>query len=122
MKYGIAKEENIEQIYQLVQDTINAIYPLYYPQGAVKFFCGLHSRENIALDIENGFARVLLLDDCLVGTGSCNENHISRLFVVSGFQKKGYGSYIMECLEKEISLNNNVVYLEASLAAACFLF
>ncbi|TGY90815.1 hypothetical protein E5329_24185 [Petralouisia muris] len=46
----------------------------------------------MASDIENVFVRVLLLDDCLVGTGSCNENHISRLFVVSDFQKKGYGS------------------------------
>ena len=24
------------------------------------------------------------------------------------FQKKGYGSYIMQCLEKEISLNNTL--------------
>ena len=53
MKYEIAKKENIEQIYQLVQNTINAIYPLYYPQGVVEFFCGLHSKENIATDIEN---------------------------------------------------------------------
>ena len=120
MKYEIAKKENIEQIYQLVQNTINAIYPIYYPQGAVEFFRGLHSRENIASDIEKGFVRVLILDDCLVGTGSCNENHISRLFVVSDLQKKGYGSYIMNCLEKEIALNNNIVYLDASLAAACF--
>lgn len=120
MKYEIAKKENIEQIYQLIQNTINAVYPLYYPHGVVEFFCELHSRENIAADIENGFVRVLFLDDCLVGTGSCNQNHISRLFVVSDFQKKGYGSYIMKCLEKEISLNNNIIYLDASLAAACF--
>ena len=120
MKYEIAKKENIEQIYQLVQNTINAIYPLYYPQGVVEFFCGLHSKENIATDIENGFVRVLLSGDCLVGTGSYKENHISRLFVVSDFQKKGYGSYIMQCLEKEISLNSTIIYLDASLAAACF--
>ena len=120
VKYEIAKKENIEQIYQLVQNTINAIYPLYYPQGVVEFFCGLHSKENIATDIENGFVRVLLSGDCLVGTGSCKENHISRLFVTSDFQKKGYGSYIMQCLEKEISLNNTSIYLDASLAAACF--
>ncbi len=120
MKYEIAKNENMEQIYQLVQNTINAVYPLYYPQGAVEFFCGLHSRENIAADIENGFVRVLLSDGCLVGTGSRNKNHIARLFVASDFQKKGYGSYIMQCLEKEISLNSGSVYLDASLAAACF--
>jgi len=120
VKYEIAKKENTEQIYQLVQNTINTIYPLYYPKIVVEFFCGLHSRKNIAADIEKGFVRVLLLDGCLVGTGSCNKNHISRLFVVSDSQKKGYGSYIMQCLEREISLNNNIIYLDASLAAACF--
>ena len=120
MKYEIAKKENIEHIYQLVQNTINAIYPLYYPQEVVEFFQGLHSKENIETDIENGFVRVLLSGDCLVGTGSCKENHISRLFVTSDFQKKGYGSYIMQCLEKEISFNSTIIYLDASLAAACF--
>ena len=120
MKYEIAKKENLEEIYQLVQNTINTVYPVYYPQAVVQFFCEHHSRENIAADIENGLVRVLLSDDCLVGTGSCDKNHILRLFVVSDLQNKGYGSYIMQCLEKEISLNNDTIYLDASLAAACF--
>lgn len=47
MKYEIAKKENIEQIYQLVQNTINAIYPLYYPQGVVEFFAGFIQRKTL---------------------------------------------------------------------------
>lgn len=118
--YETAKKEHMELIYQLVQNTIKAVYPLYYPHGAVEFFCGLHSRENIAADIVNGFVRVLFLDQRLVGTGSRKQNHISRLFVDAHFQKQGYGSSIMQCLEEEISMNHNTIQLDASLAAACF--
>lgn len=88
----------------MVQNTINDIYPLYYPQGVVEFFCGLHSKENIATDIENGFVRVLLSGDCLVGTGSCKENHISRLFVASDFQKKDMAVILCNVLKKKYLL------------------
>lgn len=120
MKYAMAKKENTDPIYQLVQNTIKTIYPKYYPLEIVEFFCRLHSKENIAADIENGYVRVLFTDNCLVGTGSCVDNHILRLFVDPNFQGNGYGSYIMQCLEKEISINNNTVYLDASLAATRF--
>ena len=110
MKYEIAKKENIEQIYQLVQNTINAIYPLYYPQGVVEFFCGLHSKENIATDIENGFVRVLLSGDCLVGTGSCKENHISRLFVASDFQKMRNAHCRTWIMAKKLKIMENEKY------------
>lgn len=120
MQYSIAKKENTDQVYQLVQKTIKTIYPKYYPQGVVEFFCKLHSKENIAADIDTGFVRVLFVDNCLIGTGSCVENHISRLFVVPDLQGNGYGSYIMQCLEKEMSISNDAVYLDASLAATRF--
>ena len=31
MEYFRAKKEDLEQVYQLVQDTIQTIYPQYYP-------------------------------------------------------------------------------------------
>ena len=120
MEYLKAKKEDLGQIYQLVQDTIQTVYPQYYPHEIVAFFSSLHSKEKIAADIESGCVRALFLDNCLIGTGTFSENHITRLFVLPGFQKKGYGSYIMQCLEKEISLNSTIIYLDASLAAACF--
>lgn len=120
MEYLKAKEDDLEQIYQLVQDTIQAIYPKYYPHEVVEFFCNLHSKENIATDIEDGSVRALFLDNCLIGTGTFIENHISRLFVLSNLQNNGYGSYIMKCLEEEIALHHNVALLDASLSATLF--
>lgn len=120
MEYLKAKKEDLGQIYQLVQDTIQTIYPQYYPHEVVDFFSDLHSKENIAADIECGYVRVLFIDNCLIGTGTFSEDHISRLFVLPDFQKNGYGSYIMQCLEQEISAKHNLALLDASLCAVCF--
>ncbi len=120
MEYLRAKKADLGQVYQLVQDTIQTLYPRYYPQDIVNFFSNLHSKENIAGDIEKGFVRVLFLDNCFIGTGTFSENHISRLFVLPNFQKNGYGSYMMQCMEEEISANHNTAVLDASLCATCF--
>lgn len=40
------------------------------------------------------------MDGRLAGTGTCTENHITRLFVAPELQGRGYGSYLMERLEK----------------------
>lgn len=54
MEYLKARREDLEQVYQLVQDTIQTIYPQYYPHEIVGFFRNLHSKENIAADIDSG--------------------------------------------------------------------
>ena len=43
MEYFKASEEHAEQIYNLVQNTITAVYPRYYPEAVVDFFCSLHN-------------------------------------------------------------------------------
>lgn len=118
MEYIRATEENKEQIFQLVQDTITAVYPKYYPKEVVDFFCGHHSLESIVMDIKSGCIGVLLDDNRLVGTGSRKNNHITRVYVNPAFQGRGYGSYIMNCLEDEIALNYDTVCLDASLPAS----
>ncbi|MEE1055970.1 MAG: GNAT family N-acetyltransferase [Acutalibacteraceae bacterium] len=118
MKYTKATEKYTEQIYNLVQDTIITIYPKYYPQEVVDFFCKLHSKENILEDIKNGCVGILWDCDNLVGTGSYKENHITRVYVAPAFQGQGYGSCIMQKLENMISLKYNAVYLDASLPAS----
>lgn len=118
MEYIRATEENREQTFQLVRDTIAAIYPKYYPKEVVDFFCGHHSLESIAKDIKSGGVGVLLDDDRLVGTGSRKDNHITRVYVNPAFQGRGYGSYIMKCLEDEIALKYDTVCLDASLPAS----
>lgn len=118
MEYMKANETHIDTVFQLVQKTIKTIYPKYYPKEVVDFFCQLHNRKNIATDIKNGGVGILLDDMQIVGTGSCKENHITRVYVLPKLQGQGYGSYIMQTLENEIAKKYDRVYLDASLPAS----
>ena len=120
MKYIQAKESDINKVVELVRDTIKTIYPKYYPKEVVDFFCELHCYKNIAEDINKGNVGVLIVDNDIVGTGCYKGNHITRVYVSPEYQGKGYGSYIMECLEKEVALCSDVAYLDASLPACQF--
>ena len=119
MDYITATEQDLEQITALVQETIKTIYPKYYPKEVVDFFSELHCFGNIRKDVEDGRVGILKADNEIVGTGCFKENHITRVYVKPSAQKRGYGSYIMECLEKEISLQHDTVNLDASLSACC---
>lgn len=118
MEYIKATESDTEEIFRIVQDTIKTIYPRYYPQEVADFFCELHCRVNISKDIAAGFVGVLRDDNGIVGTGCYKDDHITRVYVKSEYQGKGYGSYIMQCLENEISVKYDTAYLDASLPAS----
>lgn len=117
MEYIRATKEHTEQIFNLVQETIITIYPKYYPNEIVDFFCQLHNKEDIEEDIKNGCVSILLKGDILLGTGSYKDNHITRVYVAPAFQGQGYGSYIMQNLENTIALKYDTVFLDASLPA-----
>ena len=46
-----AAANDFETVRQIAQETIRAVYPAYYPAGAVDFFCRHHSDESISADI-----------------------------------------------------------------------
>lgn len=119
MKYIKATKQDLEQITALVQETIQTIYPKYYPKEVVDFFCQLHCTENIRKDVEDGRVGIVKADNEIVGTGCFKENHITRVYVKPSNQRNGYGSYIMQCLEQEIGLQYDTVNLDASLPACC---
>ncbi len=118
MEYIKAYRDDCDKIYELVQNTIKAVYPKYYPKEVVDFFCELHNKDNILKDIENDCVGILIDNGNLIGTGSYIENHITRVYVSAEYQKQGYGSYIINCLENEISKSYSTVYLDASLPAS----
>lgn len=118
MEYIKAINKNVDDVFEIVQKTVTTIYPKYYPKEVVDFFCELHNRENIAKDIENGNVGILVVNDQIVGTGSYDGNHITRVYVLPEFQGKGYGSFIMQCVEDEISVKHHTVLLDASLPAS----
>lgn len=119
-EYSIRKcrQDDAEDVYRIVQDTVKTIYPRFYPSGVVDFFCGHHSKENIMQDIQNGNVSILMANARIVGTGSHEGNHITRVFVLPEFQGRGYGSLIMQYLEDEIARQYSAVRLDASLPAS----
>lgn len=120
MKYIKAALKDAGKIYTLVQETIQTIYPKYYPKEVVHFFCDLHSIDAIEKDIKAQAVGMLLDGESLIGTGTCRENHITRVFVLPGYQRNGYGCYIMQQLEAQIARAYDKVFLDASLPACRF--
>lgn len=118
MIYKLAKTEDLQIVYDVVQHTIKTIYPKYYPVEVVDFFCEHHSMEAIAKDIENGYVSVLRIDENIVATGCFVDNHITRVYVLPEYQKKGYGTFIMKTIEAQIGEKYDKAYLDASLPAA----
>lgn len=117
MEYVVAEEGQVDELYELVQRTIRAVYPRYYPQAVVESFCDLHSRDAIAADVAAGREGVVLAGGRVVGTGCRDGNHITRVYVAPGFQGRGAGSFIMQRLEDEIACDHATALLDASLPA-----
>jgi len=100
-----------------VYKTINTIYPHYYPRDVVEFFLNHHSDDNIRNGIKRENVILLEVDGIIVGTGSAKENEIIRTFVLPQFQGLGYGSLIMDELERIISKEYSEIVLDSSLPA-----
>ncbi len=109
---------DLDSVQRICATTISEIYPQYYPKGAVQFFLGFHSEENIRRDIEQH--GVFLIDDEQlnpVGTVTIKANEICRLFVLPKSQQKGYGTQLLDYAEKRISEQYSSVSLAASFPA-----
>lgn len=117
MEWKLAKSQDMEQIYALVQGTIQEVYPKYYLKEIVDMFCNYHSRENILMDIEAENTYILMGNGEMIGTGTKRENHITRVYVWPKYQKKGYGTYIMNQLEDLIKEQYECANIDASLPA-----
>ena len=119
MKYVTATADMADAIHHILHTTIKTIYPKYYPQEVVDFFCKHHSREHTLDGIASGNMGVLIVGNDIVGVGCYDSNHITGLYVLPDYQNQGCGSKIMDCLEAEISKVFDTVLLEASLSAVC---
>ena len=118
MEYKKAMANDTGRIVSLVHHTIMTVYPQYYPEKVVDFFCGLHCEKNIRRDVEKGNVGIVYSGERLAGTGSFDGNHITRVYVAPEFQRQGYGSFIMEQLEERIGQYHDEIILDASLPAS----
>lgn len=100
-----------------VRETIEAVYPHYYPAGAVDFFLELHSEAQIQEAMLKEDVYLAMAEETILGTGSIRRNEICRLFILPEYQKKGYGSQVMDLLEEKILENHGKVHIDASFPA-----
>ena len=110
-----------DDVYGVVNKTIEEIYLKYYSKSAVDFYHNLHSEENMKNQLSDEYALVLVENNKIFGTGAVLDNEIKRFFILPEYQGKGYGKILFKELEKNV--NNEIyqnIFLYASLASANF--
>lgn len=112
-----ADARTFEAVKRITQTTIDAVYPRFYPKGAVEFFKAHHSDERIRTDIDAGLVYLLRDEGAFVGTVTVKENEINRLFVLPECQRRGYGRFLLDFAEVEILRQYGEIVLDASLPA-----
>lgn len=112
-----AMKIDLDTVKNITYETIQTIYPHYYPKGAVDFFIQHHSYENIATDIGLGKVFIIEIGKIIVGTVTIKGIEICRLFVLPYYQRNGYGRALLEFSEKHISKKSKKIRLDASLPA-----
>ena len=117
MQLMLAKNHDAPQVYSIVQETIKVVYPKYYLKEIVDMFCEFHSLENITKDIEAENTYILMENKKIIGTGTKNANHITRVYVLPQYQQKGYGTFIINHLEEIIKEKYDYADIDASLPA-----
>jgi len=100
---------------ELIDYTLDYFYKDYYNTESLDYLKNdYHSIENIIHDIQQENVYILCYSNKIIGTGTIENNYIKRLFVLKDFQKKGYGTYIMNFLEQTILKNGyNEIILDA---------
>lgn len=106
-----------EQVAAIVKETIQKVYPHYYPSGAVQFFLDLHSEARIEEVMYSEEIYLVVVRGNVIGSGSIRKNEICRLFILPEYQGKGYGSRLMDLLEARIFEKYPKVHIDASFPA-----
>lgn len=112
-----AGTDQLEEVYSIVRTTIEAVYPHYYPAGAVAFFLSHHQRSYIAQDIGNAAVYLFVEQGNIIATCTVRGNELCRFFVLPAYQRQGFGSAIMDRLEQQLFARYNKITLAASLPA-----
>ncbi|HAG14300.1 MAG TPA: GNAT family N-acetyltransferase [Ruminococcus sp.] len=118
MKIIPAKESDFSAVQTITVNTIAAVYPHYYPAGAVDFFLAHHNDDSIRKDLADGIVFLCLdAENCAVGTVTVRENEICRLFVLPECQGNGFGRALLDFAEDRILKQYPQIRLDASFPA-----
>ena len=113
-----AAADDLPTVRTITRETIEAVYPHYYPAGAVAFFLAHHNDDTIRQDIAGNCVYLYIsADGQAVGTVTVKENDIGRLFVLPAYQGHGYGGALLRFAEQRIAEQYAEAVLDASFAA-----
>ena len=113
----LKRAESPVKVAEIAEKTIRAVYPHYYPSGAVQFFLDLHNEQRIREAFVWEDIYFAVVQGKIVGTGSVRGNEICRLFILPEYQAKGYGSRLMDLLEDMVFRKHHAVHIDASFPA-----
>ena len=109
-----ARLDQTDEINEVVSETIKEIYSKYYSNEVVDFFLELHNHDNIINDISEDNTYVIACEATILGTGTINQNTITRVYITPNNQHEEIGTKLMDYLEKEIIKNYSYVNIDAS--------
>lgn len=120
MNKVVAQNRDLLSVQYMVYMTISNVYPGFYPTGAVEYLLKSDDRNSILHDIEEGRVMLFMEDDIYFATATVKDNEICRFYVLPEYQRKGYGSRIIDMLEDRILKNHTKVRVSASLPSQSF--
>ncbi|MCM1024063.1 MAG: GNAT family N-acetyltransferase [Prevotella sp.] len=112
-----AVPSELKAVAELIRETVETVYPKYYPAGAVEFFSAHHKPEKIAAGIAAGKVFVFEENGAVSGTVTIDGNEIARLFVIPSRQGNGFGGQLLDFAENMIFGYSETVRLDSSLPA-----
>jgi len=93
------RETDLDEVCELVRETINTSYAAVYPPRVVDFFHQYHEREVVISDAAAGHTIVVHSGGKLVATGTRAGTTVRRVFVRAAWQRRGIGQMMMAELE-----------------------
>jgi len=115
------RESDLDEVCELVRETIDTSYAAVYPPRVIDFFHQYHERAVVIFDAASGHTIVVHSGGELVATGTRAGTTVRRVFVRAAWQRRGIGQMVMAELEAEaIAAGIERLDLSASLPAKEF--
>ena len=93
------RESDLDEVCELVRETIDTSYTAVYPSRVVEFFHQYHERAVVISDAASGHTIVVHSGGRLVATGTRAGTTVRRVFVRAAWQRRGIGQKVMAELE-----------------------
>ena len=107
------EESDLDEVCELVRETVATSYAAVYPPRVVDFFHQYHERAVVISDAASGHTIVVHSGGKLVATGTRAGTTVRRVFVRAAWQRRGIGQMVMAELEAA-ALTDGVERLDLS--------